>query len=105
RAVAPGDPQGSELVARIFSTDSDRMPPAKTHKPLKAAEKQLLKRWIAEGAEYQPHWAFVAPQRPPLPVTNDMHWPRNAIDRFVLARLEAEGLRPAVEADRYALAR
>ncbi|HYT93384.1 MAG TPA: DUF1553 domain-containing protein, partial [Gemmataceae bacterium] len=97
--------KASELIARIFSTDSDRMPPKGNHKQLKAHEKALLKRWIDEGAEYQRHWAFVPPQRPPLPVTKTKGWARNAIDHFVLARLEKEGLQPAPEADRYALAR
>jgi hypothetical protein len=105
RAVVPGDAKASELTARIFSTDSDRMPPAKSHKVLKEAEKQLLKRWIDEGAEYQKHWAFIPPQRPALPEVKNKSWPRNAVDYFVLARLEAEGLTPAPESDRYTLAR
>jgi hypothetical protein len=105
RAVVPGDPDNSELVARIFATDSERMPPAKSHKQLKESEKQLLKRWIAEGAEYQRHWAFVAPKRPKLPVPKTKGWARNPIDRFILARLEAAGLKPSPEADRYTLAR
>jgi hypothetical protein len=105
RAVVPGDPDNSELVARIFATDSDRMPPPKSHKQLKESEKLLLKRWIAEGAEYQRHWAFVAPKRPPLPPTQAKGWARNPIDLFILSRLEAAGLRPAPEADRYTLAR
>ncbi len=105
RAVVPGDPKASELIARVFSRDSDRMPPPKSHKELKETERELLKRWIAEGAEYQRHWAYVAPVRPALPTVQNKSWPRNSIDRFVLARLEAEGLQPAAEADRYTLAR
>jgi hypothetical protein len=105
RAVVPGDPKNSALVARIFSSGKDRMPPKNSHKTLKAAERQLLKRWVEEGAEYQPHWAFIPPKRPALPVTKTAGWARNALDRFVLARLEKEGLAPAPEADRYALAR
>ncbi len=105
RAIVPGDPKNSELVARIYATDSEIMPPKGSHKKLKAAEKKLLKRWIEEGAEYQPHWAFTAPRRPALPVPKTKGWVRNPIDRFVLARLEKEGLQPAPEADRYALAR
>jgi hypothetical protein len=105
-AVVPGDPKKSELIARIYSEDdSERMPPPKSHKGLKDAEKELLKRWIGEGAEYQRHWAFVAPARPALPVVKNKSWLRNPIDYFVLARLEAEGLEPAPEADRYTLAR
>jgi hypothetical protein len=106
RAIVPGDTSQSELVARIFATDaSKRMPPAKSNHHLKPAEKELLKRWIAEGAEYQRHWAFVAPKRPVVPEPKTKDWARNPIDRFVLARLEKEGLKPAPEADRYTLAR
>jgi cytochrome c553 len=104
-AIVPGKSGASEMIARIFSTDDDRMPPVKSQKHLKKAEKDLLKRWIDEGAEYQPHWAFVAPQRPTVPRVNTPGWTHHAIDHFVLARLEAEGLQPAPEADCYALAR
>jgi hypothetical protein len=105
RAVVPGQPEKSELVRRIFATDEDQMPPADSHKPLKASEKELLKRWIAEGAEYQKHWAFVAPKRPAVPAVKTPGWVRNPIDAFVLAKMEAAGLKPAPEADRYTLAR
>jgi hypothetical protein len=105
RAIVPGKPDESELVARIFATDSERMPPAKSHKLLKETEKQLLKRWIAEGAAYQRHWAFVAPTRPAVPLPHKAGWARNPVDCFVLAHLEIEGLEPAPEADRYTLAR
>jgi mono/diheme cytochrome c family protein len=105
RAIVPGNPKASELIARINAVDEDRMPPPKSHKELKKAEKDLLERWIAEGAEYQRHWAFVAPHRPALPKVKHAHWPRNPIDHFVLARLEAQGLEPMPEADRYTLAR
>jgi mono/diheme cytochrome c family protein len=105
RAIVPGDAKGSELVVRIFTSDSDRMPPAKSQHQLSQREKELLKRWVQEGAEYQPHWAFVAPKRPPLPSTRKVGWANNAIDHFVLAGLEAEGLSPSPEADRFALAR
>jgi hypothetical protein len=105
RAIVPGKSEDSELIARVNATDDDRMPPPRGHKPLKDAEKELLKRWIDEGAEYQPHWAFVAPKRPLLPAVRTPGWVKNGIDRFILARLEAEGLQPTVEADRYALAR
>jgi mono/diheme cytochrome c family protein len=106
RAVVPGDVKSSELIARIFATDPDeRMPPAKTQKSLKDTEKALLKRWIEEGAVYQKHWAFVAPKRPGLPAVRNEAWVKNSIDRFVLARLEKEGLKPAPAADRHTLAR
>ena len=105
RAIVPGDAGKSELIARINSKDTDRMPPPKNHKELNSSEKALLKRWIDEGAEYQSHWAFTAPNRPGLPAIKNKTWPRNAIDHFILARLEAEGLQPSDEADRYTLSR
>jgi hypothetical protein len=106
RAIVPGRPDESALVERIFEGDlKKRMPPLKSHKKLTAAQKDLLKRWVAAGAEYEPHWAFVAPRRPAPPAVKDAGWVRNPIDRFVLAELEKRGLRPAPEADRYTLAR
>ncbi|MSQ93390.1 MAG: DUF1553 domain-containing protein [Gemmataceae bacterium] len=105
RAIVPGNVKDSELIARIHAEDpAERMPPKSTMKTLKDSEKALLKRWIAEGAEYQKHWAFVAPQSPPLPnVTKTLL--RNPLDQFLLARMEQEGLNPSPEADRYTLAR
>ena len=105
-AIAPGDPDSSVMLDRIFSDDPEEvMPPPSTKKALTADQKQLLKRWIAEGAEYQPHWSFIPPTRPEPPAVKNEAWVRNPIDRFILARLEAEGLEPAPEADRRALAR
>ena len=105
-AIVPGQPEVSELVTRITSADVEQvMPPPTTHKTLTAQQKELLARWIAAGAKYEPHWSFIAPVRPPLPEVQDKAWPRNAIDYFILSRLEAAGLRPAPEADRRSLAR
>jgi hypothetical protein len=105
-AIAPGDPAQSALVERIFATEADeRMPPPRTTKKLTAAQKETLKLWIAAGAEYQKHWSFLPPTRPPLPAVKDANWCRTPIDRFVLAGLEKRGLRPAPEADRRTLAR
>jgi hypothetical protein len=105
-AIVPGDPQASEVVTRIRSDDVEQvMPPPTTHKTLTAQQKVLLERWIAAGAEYEPHWSFIVPVRPQLPEVQDRAWPRNAIDYFILARLEAAGLRPAPETDRRSLAR
>jgi hypothetical protein len=81
-----------------------QMPPAHANKPLSDAQRQILKRWIAEGAVYKAHWAFVPPKQIALPAVKNKAWPRNPIDYFVLARLEKEGLKPA-EADRYTLVR
>jgi hypothetical protein len=105
-AIVPGDPEGSELIARIGSADHDEvMPPPATKKTLTAEQKELLQRWVKAGAEYQPHWSLIAPKRPEPPAVKAPSWVRNPIDRFVLARLEAEGLAPAPEADRRTLAR
>ncbi|MBI2824066.1 MAG: PSD1 domain-containing protein [Planctomycetia bacterium] len=104
--IVPGKPDESELVARVFAEeDAVRMPPPDSHKTLSDAEQQTLKQWIAEGAEYQPHWSFIAPVRPELPTVADAAWARNGIDRFILARLDAAGLRQAPEADRPTLIR
>ncbi len=106
KALVPGKPEESELVARILSDDAEEtMPPPATRKTLTAEQKTLLKNWIAAGAKYQPHWSFIAPQRPALPVVKNQGWGRNPIDRFVLAELEEHGLTPAAEADRRTLAR
>jgi len=105
-AIVPGDPDGSELVRRIFTTDAaELMPPPETHLELTGAQKDLLRRWVAAGAEYQPHWSLIAPSRTPLPEVRQRNWVRNPIDRFILARLESSGLSPAPEADRRTLAR
>src|SRR5262245_20411623 len=104
-AVAPGKPDDSELVRRIFADESEVMPPPSTKNPLSDSQKQVLRRWIAEGADYKPHWAFVPPRQRPLPKVKQADWPRNPIDYVVLSRLEAAGLRPAPEADRYKLVR
>ncbi|MFO0811556.1 MAG: DUF1549 domain-containing protein, partial [Gemmataceae bacterium] len=105
-ALQPGKPADSELVARINTDDPDkRMPPAKVHKTLKPEQKKTLERWIAQGAEYQPHWSLIAPKRPAVPAVKDAGWVKTPVDAFVLAALEARGLKPAAEADRRTLAR
>jgi len=81
------------------------MPPPSTKKTLSPQQVDLLVRWIQEGAPWKEHWAYVKPQRPPLPEVKDARWPHNEIDRFVLARLEKEGLKPSPEADRTTLIR
>jgi len=105
RAVVPGKPAASELIRRILASDSGVMPPAHTKNPLSPVEKQILNRWVATGAEYRQHWAFVAPKQASLPPVKLKSWPRNPIDYFVLSRLEKEVLRPSPEADRYTLLR
>ncbi len=103
-AITPDDPDSSSLLQRVMSTDADtQMPPPKSNRKLTDVQKQILQRWLAEGAEYESHWAYVTPVRPELPDTKDPTWPKNAIDHFVLAKLEAKGLRPSPEADRATL--
>ena len=105
-ALVPGKPDQSELVARIVTTDEDEvMPPPSAKRPLTPEQKETLRRWIAAGAEYQQHWAFVRPKQSELPAVKNVKWPRNAIDRFVLARLDAANLAPSPEADPSTLCR
>ncbi len=106
KAIVPGRPDDSELLHRIVSAEPEEvMPPPATKKMLTAAQKETLKRWIEQGAEYQPHWSFIAPTRPVPPAVKNEAWVRSPLDRFVLAKLEALGLSPAPEADRRTLAR
>ena len=94
------------MIHRIFATDpEERMPQIDSNRKLTAAQKETLKRWVAEGAAYEPHWAFVPPVRPAVPATKGGPAPRNPIDAFILATLENEGLQPAPEADRRTLIR
>jgi len=105
-AIVPGDPDSSAMLDRVFSDDPEEvMPPPATKKSLSAEQKELLRRWIAAGGDYEPHWSFIPPVKPEPPAVRDEGWIRNPIDRFILARLEAEGLAPAPEADRRSLAR
>ncbi|MFM9196834.1 MAG: DUF1549 domain-containing protein, partial [Planctomycetia bacterium] len=104
-AIVPGKAEESELVARIRSTDADTiMPPPAFKKPLSKEQVELLKQWVAQGAGYEPHWAFRPVRRPAVPAAAGPPpgWPKNAIDHFVLARLAEEKLAPAAEASREA---
>ncbi|MGE3806749.1 MAG: PSD1 and planctomycete cytochrome C domain-containing protein [Gemmataceae bacterium] len=105
-AVLPGKADDSMLFQRIITADPKKvMPPPETDKHLTVKQRELIKRWIEQGAEYQGHWAFIKPERPALPAVKNSAWVRNPIDRFVLARLEAEGLKPSAEADKITLIR
>jgi hypothetical protein len=105
-AIEPGEPDQSSLLERVLTSDPEKvMPPPATKKSLTGPQKEILRRWIAEGAEYEKHWSFLTPVRPTPPEVKNPGWVRNPIDRFVLARLEADGLSPAPEADRRTLAR
>ncbi len=99
-AIIPGKPDDSELVRRLFTTDEDdRMPPTESHKTLTVAQREMLRRWIAEGAEYKGHWAYTPPVKPVIPAG------AQAIDFLVRQRVREAGLKPAPEADRRTLAR
>ena len=103
-AIVPKDPRASELISRINATNpQELMPPPRSNRRLTPEQKKRLERWIGEGANYATHWAFVAPKRPAEPAVKDARWVRNSIDRFVLAKLEAEGMSPSPEADRATL--
>ncbi|MBI5396741.1 MAG: PSD1 domain-containing protein [Verrucomicrobia bacterium] len=107
RAFVPGKPAQSRAYQRITSANPDeQMPPAKSNLKLNDAEKALFKRWIEEGAKWQPHWAFVKPERPALPeIRNPRSEIRNPIDNFIAVRLAEEQLSPSPEADKATLLR
>ncbi len=105
-AVVPGKPDTSQLLARITANDpEERMPPKASEKTLSPRQVNLLRRWIAQGAEYERHWSFIPPQRPELPRVGRGDWGLNPIDAFILARLESESLKPSAEADKRTLIR
>ena len=106
KAIVPGKPTESEMIARVLSDDTDTlMPPPRSRKKLTVAQKDVLKKWVEQGAEYQAHWSFIPPTRPTVPTVKDKLWVRTPIDAFILAELEKRGLKPAAEADRRTLAR
>ncbi len=105
-AIVPRQAEASQLWQRVTHTDNElRMPPGSTGKSLEPRQVALLKRWIEQGAEYQSHWAFIPPRRAEPPAAPANSRVANVIDQFVLARLAAEKLEPAMEADRRTLAR
>lgn len=105
-AVVPGEPERSLLVARITTEDTDDlMPPPATGKRLEAGQRDKLRRWIAEGADWPEHWAYRRPERPAVPELEPAGWARNPIDHFVHAQLARAGQEPSPEADAATLAR
>jgi len=99
-AIIPGQPENSLLIQRILAHDETTvMPPAEINKPLTQQQKDLLTRWIKEGAEYESHWSYLAPERPARSTVQQQNWAKNEIDFFVLARLEQEDLQPSPTAD------
>lgn len=107
KVLSPGKPDASELIARITSDDPDqRMPPATSKKQAATADEvALLKRWIAEGANYDSHWAYQKPTRAEVPTVDDAGWSRGAIDKFIFAAGQARSLRPTSQADKRTLLR
>jgi Protein of unknown function (DUF1553)/Protein of unknown function (DUF1549)/Planctomycete cytochrome C len=107
KALTPGKPDDSELIARVISDDAEMvMPPPKTGKKLTAKEVETLKRWVSEGGKYATHWSYVKPVRPTIPANPDRKGGGDsAIDAFILHRLAKEGLKPSPEADRFTLVR
>jgi len=100
-AIVPGEPDSSEVIARIFSADpAYQMPPPGSNRRLSDEQKETIRRWVAQGAEYQEHWAFVPPESPPVPELADDDWSLNPIDRFILAKAREAGLAPSPVASR-----
>ncbi len=106
QVIVPGKSADSKLYQRISAAKpAMRMPPASFERNLTEAQVDLIRRWIDQGAKWETHWSYVPPKRPDLPAVKETAWVRNAIDNFVLARLEREGLKHSPEADKATLLR
>ena len=106
KAIKPGKPGKSELVHRILSADPDIvMPTPESHLSLTAREKAILIRWVEEGAEYKPHWAFTKVEKPAVPRVKNEAWVKNDIDRFILKKLEDKRIKPSAQASKTTLLR
>ena len=105
-AIVPGNLKKSQLFHRIVSNDPDEMmPPPESNLSLSDHEIALLEKWIDQGAEWKPHWAFILPEKTDLPKIANANWPKNPVDHFILNRLEREGLQPSKEASKEKLIR
>ncbi len=105
-AIVPGDAEGSELIARVTAEDEFlQMPPPESGKELTAAQIETLRRWVDQGAPYEPHWAYVPPEKHPAPQVEDAEWAEDPIDRFVYDAIREEGMEPSEEADLRTLVR
>jgi hypothetical protein len=105
-AIRPGDPENSVLIQRIITEEpSAKMPPPESNLQLSEYDKKILEKWISQGAEYQPHWAFTAPVKKPLPEIINKNWHVNEIDIYILNKLEEKGLNPSRQASREQLIR
>ena len=106
KAIKPGNLRRSEVIHRILSNDPEyKMPTPESHLTLTEQEKAIIIKWIEQGAEYKPHWAFVAPEKQTPPAVSNKTWVKNPIDQFILADQEQRSLKPAAEADRETLIR
>jgi hypothetical protein len=95
--IVPGKPDESEVVRRLFATDPEAlMPPDEAHKTLTSAQKRTLKNWIAQGAVYEPHWAYTPLVLPSVPQVHDAAWPQQPLDNFILQKLESKQIKPSV---------
>ena len=105
-AIVPGDLEKSTMAQRILSTDPEEiMPPPELHRPLSAAEQDILRRWIKQGANYDPHWAFVSPSSHATPAIADSSWPKDPLDAFIADKAAKAGLKLSVATDRTTLIR
>ncbi|MBR9776348.1 MAG: DUF1549 domain-containing protein, partial [Cytophagales bacterium] len=103
-AIVPGKPAQSEIISRITTTDETaKMPPSESNLKLSPEEIDLIKKWVKQGAKYEPHWAFLPPVKTSLPTISDPQWVNNEIDYFVLAKLDKIGLQPNEKADKMLL--
>lgn len=103
-ALVPGEPMLSQVFLRISTQDSTmKMPPAESNLTLTSHEVELIEKWIEQGAEYEPHWAFVAPKDQDLPKIKNVEWVKNEIDYFILQKQEQKDITPNVEADKESL--
>src|SRR5262245_4265919 len=103
--IVPGDPDKSEIIARISATGATAMPPASAHKELTDKQKETLRRWVTEGAVYEGHWAYQTVARPAVPAAADPTRTKNPIDNFIQDRLRRDSMAPAHEADARTLLR
>ncbi len=105
-AIVKGDVAASALVSRIYETDpTEQMPPPESNLVLEPYEKEILKRWIEQGAEWKTHWSFIPPAKTNLPKVQNTAWPQNEIDYFILSQLEAQQLKPSEKASKEQLIR
>lgn len=105
-ALVPGDPHKSHVYLRTIATEEgEQMPPPSSNLSLSAHEIALIEKWIKQGATYQPHWAFIAPTKSPLPIVRSKKWANNPIDFFILAAQEERGLHPNAPSDKEQLLR